>query len=173
MQKFLIIGLGNPGYDNTIHNIGADIVKQHLQSISYIQKKNLYINKEIPMIYYTFNVSTMNISGEYIKTILKNNNIQNFIIIYDNIRVKAGKIKLSYAGESSGHNGIKSIINHCSNNFWRIHVGVGPKPSYMDLSDFVLSKITTIDLKKIRELEPLIWQNIYNTIFNFKIKKTY
>lgn len=164
MKKFLIIGLGNPGYDNTIHNIGALVIQKHLITIQTTKKQNIYINNDIPNILYAFNVSTMNISGEAVRSIIKYNNITDLIVIYDDIRVDIGKYKVVFGGSNTGHNGIKSIISNYHNDFYRVRVGAGPKPSYMELSDFVLSKISLENQNKIIDLQYDIWMDIYKII---------
>ena len=78
MQKFLIIGLGNPGYNATVHNLGAILVENHIKDLDLIKKSNLFINKNIPNIYYTSSVSLMNVSGDKINFFMK---INHFVFI--------------------------------------------------------------------------------------------
>jgi len=146
---YLIVGLGNPGatYKGTRHNVGFEVIdklafdhsininkskhKAHIGQ-GIIDKHKVILAK--PQTY-------MNLSGESVKEITKYYDIENIIIIYDEIAINVGEIRLKEKGSAGGHNGIKSIIHHlCTDEFLRIRVGVGEKPKHMVLSDYVLSK---------------------------------
>jgi len=165
MHRFLVVGLGNPGYNSTVHNLGALLVENHIKELEVIKKSDLFINKNIPYLYYTSSVSVMNVSGEKINFLMKYNNISHLVVLYDDIRVAMGKYKLLYGGSHSGHNGIKSIINYRDNNFLKVAIGAGPKPPFMDLSDYVLSKISSENLLKVFNLQSSMWQDIYGEIY--------
>lgn len=145
----LIVGLGNFGkqYEHTRHNIGFDVVDVFANSLgmnidnekfnSYFLKTK-YFNEEIiiqkPLTY-------MNNSGVAVKQIADYFKIENkdILIIYDDMDIEVGKIKLKENGSSAGHNGIKSIISFLkTEEFKRIRVGIG-KPT-INTIDFVLSK---------------------------------
>jgi PTH1 family peptidyl-tRNA hydrolase len=172
LEKILIIGLGNPGYDKTVHNVGSFILKNHLQNIQVIKKSNYMINKYIPHIYYydgdiAGNAYYMNESGIPIKKIINFNNIkeENIFVIYDDIRIDYGKYKIVKGNLTSyGHNGLKSIINSIGNSFTLIRIGVGPKPPLIELKDFVLSKIPSDKLLIIEKLINEIFIEIYGVL---------
>lgn len=145
----LIVGLGNFGkqYEHTRHNIGFDVVDIFANSLgvnidnerfnSYFLKTK-YFNEEIilqkPLTY-------MNNSGVAVKQIADYFKIENkdILIVYDDMDIEVGKIKLKENGSSAGHNGIKSIISFLkTEEFKRIRVGIG-KPT-INTIDFVLSK---------------------------------
>lgn len=166
-KNILIVGLGNPGYDTTVHNIGSILVQQQIKDISTSAIKNYYQSNTLLNIYYAFNLSNMNMTGEYIANIIKYKNIKHLIIVYDDIRVVYGKYRIMFGGSHTGHNGIKNIMQHCSRllhnkDFYRIRIGAGPKPSDMDLSSYVLSKIHVKNLEKILSLYGSIWFDIYD-----------
>ncbi len=153
---FLVVGLGNPGnkYRNTRHNVG-------FMTLDYIaSKENMEFKKskfrglsaekkiENKNILFLKPDTFMNLSGESVISASKFYKIspENIIIIYDDISLAVGKLRIRKKGSAGGHNGIKSIIaNLNSDNFPRIKIGVGEKPSeFSDLADYVLStfKIT-------------------------------
>lgn len=149
----LIVGLGNPGkqYENTRHNIGFIVIDRLSQklNISLTKKKfkGLYgkgnINgQEIillkPMTY-------MNLSGEAVKPFMEYFRIanENLLVIYDELDLPVGKIRLRYKGSAGGHNGIKSIINHLgSEQFNRIRIGIDRPQSGYPITDYVLGTFT-------------------------------
>lgn len=158
-MKILIVGLGNPNLYKTVHNIGGDIIIHYLLSLQNFKKikNNLYEKDDIT---YFYNPSLMNISGEAIHKLHKENKYEKIFILFDDIRVKLGQYKIEMNDKNYGHNGIKSIQNYIGNNFYRIRIGVGPKPSEMDLTDFVLMHFSTVDYNKILENV----ENIFTTI---------
>ena len=146
---YIIAGLGNPGkqYANTRHNIGfrvIDALAERFQ-ISLNQKKHKAIygsgyiegQKVILAQPQTF----MNLSGESVRELADfyKVDVEDIIIIYDDISLDVGQLRLRKKGSAGGHNGIKSIIQHlASQDFPRIKVGVGEKPAGWDLADHVL-----------------------------------
>jgi PTH1 family peptidyl-tRNA hydrolase len=178
LEKILIVGLGNPGYEKTIHNIGSFIIKNHLKNIETIKKSNYMINKYITNIYYydggySSGNYYMNDSGIPIKEIINFNNIkpENTYVIYDDIRIQLGKYQIiEGAMKSYGHNGLKSIINNIGNSFTLVRIGVGPKPELLELKDFVLSKIPASKLLIIENIVNEVFLEIYALVKN-KFKK--
>lgn len=150
----IIVGLGNPGdkYMNTRHNAG-------FLALSYISKKvNTDITKSkfkalfteciiegkrvILLLPQTF----MNLSGEAVRAAMDFYKIpiENVLVVFDDISLACGKLRIRKSGSAGGHNGLKSIIEHTgSDAFPRIKIGVGEKPHpEMDLADWVLSSFT-------------------------------
>ncbi len=169
---FLIVGLGNPGkkYETTRHNAGFMCIDKLSQKENVDIKKvkfhaligECYIdsNKVIVMKPQTM----MNNSGQAIKECAQFYKIpnENIIVIYDDISLEPGKLRIRRKGSAGGHNGIKSIIAHLgSENFPRVKIGVGakPHPDY-DLVDWVLGSFPKNDLKLIDES----CENAYNAI---------
>ncbi len=146
MSTFLIIGLGNPGqkYVLTRHNIGFLFVDKFLKR--YPPFRTL---KKADYILYSTNaegidfdlvkpMTFMNLSGEIFKSLYI---VGSLLVVYDDIDLKIGRIRIRPSGSSGGHNGIKSIIEHLGrNDFPRIRVGTGPKTS--DAIEYVLSRFT-------------------------------
>lgn len=163
--EFLVVGLGNPGnkYTYTRHNSGflcldmlSDILNfkiDRLKFKSLICDTNINGHRCIVMKPQTF----MNNSGEAVRECASFYKIkpENVIVIYDDISLDVGKLRIRRKGTDGGHNGIKSIIYHLnSDQFPRIKVGCGkkPHPDY-DLADWVLSEFKKDELKA---LEPAL-----------------
>lgn len=163
--EFIVVGLGNPGvtYENTRHNAG-------FMAIPALEKK------------YNFNVTThkfkaltaraviggknclvmkpetyMNLSGDAVMEAMNFFKIplNNIIVIFDDISLDVGHMRIRRKGSAGGHNGIKSIIAQCGGeDFPRIKIGVGKKPSPdYDLADWVLSKFTDDELKTLSDVD--------------------
>jgi len=157
---YIIAGLGNPSreYKNTRHNIGFDVVdlladKNNID-VSTIKHKALIgkgiINGEKVILVKP--QTYMNLSGESLIDVCQYYKIdveEELIVIYDDIALDVGAIRVRKNGSAGGHNGMKSIIQHLSTeNFMRIRMGVGEKPKGYDLADYVLGHFT----QKEREL---------------------
>lgn len=166
---YLIAGLGNPGRDyiNTRHNIGfeaidflASFYDIKLNKIKHkaIVGEGIILNEKVmlakPQTY-------MNLSGESLRELVSFYKIpiENLIVIYDDIALATGKIRIRQKGSDGGHNGMKSIIYQlATQDFPRIRIGVGA-PSY-DTADHVLGRFTKeeipVMIQTVRELEGII-----------------
>ena len=154
---WLIAGLGNPEpkYDGTRHNTGfaaldalaeawgCEINKskwQGLYGIAQVDGRKVMLLK--PLTY-------MNLSGESVRALVDYYKIdpeEELIVIYDDISLEPGKIRIRKKGSAGGHNGIKNIIAQLgTQNFQRIKVGVGEKPKGWDLADYVLGHFSKED----------------------------
>lgn len=159
---YCIVGLGNPGlkYENTRHNagfltidylsnkFGIDVKKSKFKSLygqGVISGQKVMLVK--PQTY-------MNNSGEAVREI-KNFykfDMDKLIVIYDDIDIEFGTIRIRKKGSAGTHNGMKSIIYQIQDDkFPRIKIAVGKKPEYMDLANFVLSGFTEKEAEVIRE----------------------
>lgn len=169
---FVIVGLGNPGkkYENTRHNAGfiALDALADKYGISISEKKHKALcgsgviegNKVVLVKPQTF----MNLSGESVRSIMdfyKLDPEEDMLVVYDDISLAPGNIRIRKKGSAGGHNGIKSIIAHAgTQNFMRVKVGVGEKPSGWDLADYVLGHFSEEDNVKLKEVMPDIIQAI-------------
>ena len=156
---FIIAGLGNPGkeYVNTRHNVGYSALDVFASKYgirvedekfkSLLGKGVVNGQKVILMKPLTY----MNLSGEAIHAVCDYYKIDpeaELIVLYDDICLPVGQLRVRPKGSAGGHNGIKSIIQHLgTENFQRIRVGVGEKPSRMDLADYVLGHFTEEEKK--------------------------
>ncbi len=147
---FLIAGLGNPTaqYEGTRHNVGFDVIDALAEKyhISVTEKKNKALcgkgviegQKVLLIKPQTY----MNLSGESIRPLADFYKIdveEEFLVIFDDISLDVGQLRIRKKGSAGGHNGIKSLISHLgTSDFMRIKVGVGEKPKDYDLADYVL-----------------------------------
>lgn len=159
---FMIVGLGNPGgkYEFTRHNTGFLAVdlyaEKHGFKIDRLKFKALYADVRIGTKRCLFlkPQTFMNLSGEAVREAAEFYKIpaENIIVIFDDISLDIGKMRIRRKGTDGGHNGIKSIIYQLqSDKFPRIKVGIGakPHPDY-DLADWVLKAYTKEELKTLR-----------------------
>ena len=148
---YVIAGLGNPGreYEGTRHNVGfmtldalADKYNIDVREKAFkglIGKGVIEGNKVILVKPQTY----MNLSGECIRQVMDYYKVDpsEFIVIYDDISLVPGGIRIRKKGSAGGHNGIKNIIAHLgTQEFPRVRIGVGEKPARMDLADYVLGR---------------------------------
>lgn len=151
---FLIAGLGNPGrqYEKTRHNMGFDtideLIDRHRIPQGGIAHKAMYGKGMIAgeKVLAVKPLTYMNLSGEAIREYVnyyKMDPETELIVIYDDIDLDPGQIRIRKKGSAGGHNGIKSIIAQIgTQNFYRIKVGVGAKPKGWDLADYVLGRFS-------------------------------
>ena len=96
----------------------------------------------------------MNLSGECIQEVMNyyKTDISDLIVVYDDINLEPGQLRVRGKGSAGGHNGIKNIIAHLgTQEFPRIKVGIGNKPEGWDLADYVLSKYTKAEQEALEE----------------------
>ena len=159
---FLIVGLGNPGrqYEHTRHNAGFDVMdalaEKYNISISESGHKALFGKGMIggQKVILAKPQTFMNLSGESIREAVDYYKIdpEDIIVIYDDISLEPGQLRIRLKGSAGGHNGIKNIIAHLgTQEFPRIKVGVGAKPPKMDLADYVLSRFGAEEQKIMDE----------------------
>lgn len=151
---YIIAGLGNPDsqYKHTRHNIGFDaidlIASEHNISINNIKFNALYGQGTIDgvKVLLVKPLTYMNLSGEAIGPFVNFYKIdpeEELLVLYDDISLVPGKLRLRKKGSAGGHNGIKNIIAHLgTEKFKRIKIGVGSKPEGWDLKDFVLGRFS-------------------------------
>lgn len=162
-HMYIIAGLGNPTmqYEGTRHNAGFDVIDALADkyNISVDGRKNrAYIGKGIiegQKVLLVKPQTYMNLSGESIGGLVdyfKIDEEQDLIVIYDDISLAPGQIRIRKKGSAGGHNGIKNIIAHLGTQvFPRIKVGVGEKPKKYDLADYVLSHFTKAEREEMEE----------------------
>ena len=149
---YLIVGLGNPEkeYGNTRHNMGFDTINE------IAKNNNIDINKnKFKGLYETANIQNkkvillkpqtyMNLSGESVREIVDFYNIepQNIIVIYDDIDIEKGHIKIRKKGGAGSHNGMKSVVQELgTTDFARIRVGIGQPEFKSDMINYVIGKV--------------------------------
>ena len=160
---FIIAGLGNPGkrYENTRHNVGFDAIDELVDRYripgSGVSHKAM-VGKGImegQKVLLAKPLTYMNLSGEAIRGLVDYYKIDpetELLVIYDDISLEPGNIRIRKTGSAGGHNGIKSIIAQLgTQNFQRIRIGVGEKPKNWDLADYVLGTFGKEDRPLVEE----------------------
>ena len=158
----LIVGLGNPGreYVNTRHNAGFFVIEKLAYTlgadISEKKYKGLYtkVRIEDERVILLEPQTYMNRSGESVRAFMDYFKIEpsDVYVIYDDINLEPGNLRIRLKGSAGGHNGIKSLIEHMgTSDFPRIKIGVGEKPQKMDLADYVLGRFSEGDRKLLEE----------------------
>ena len=160
---FIIAGLGNPTreYEGTRHNVGFDVIDR--LAVRYnidvdVKKHRALIGKGMiagQKVILAKPQTYMNLSGESIRSILDYYKVDpetELIVIYDDISLDVGKLRIRAKGSAGGHNGIKNIIAHVGGSvFPRIKVGVGEKPPKYDLADYVLGHFSKAEQELMEE----------------------
>ncbi len=178
-KTVLVVGLGNPGkdYDGTRHNVGFRavdaFVRAHEAFGGWVIKKDLKCQltsatlgsaRVIVIKPTTF----MNLSGEAVQA------VQHFykitpaetVVVYDELDLEFGKIRLRGGGSSAGHNGIKSVIEHCGEDFGRVRIGINSEQrTKNDEKDFVLKSFSKVEQGQLanmdREATAILTEYIY------------
>ena len=165
MSVNLAVGLGNSEarYALTRHNAGALALERLAKSCGVeCMRCDKYANAYLAKgsiagkpLAFAFAEGYMNESGRGLARILKRlkADISSVAVIYDDITIGVGRMKLSRGGSSGGHNGVADIMEFCGNSFVRVRIGVGAKADKrMDLADHVLGKLSEADLAAISAL---------------------
>ena len=147
---FIIAGLGNPTkeYEGTRHNVGFDVIDRLSEKYNIAvdtKKHRALIGKGMiagQKVILAKPQTYMNLSGESIRSLLdyyKVDEEHELLVIYDDVSLGVGQLRIRAKGSAGGHNGIKDIIAHLGGQvFPRIKIGVGEKPPKYDLADYVL-----------------------------------
>lgn len=159
---YIIAGLGNPGrkYTHTRHNAGFDVIdrlaeKYHIKIVkknfqAYCGRGDIQGQEVLLMKPRTF----MNRSGESILEAVQYHKIEasaQLVVIFDDISLEPGRIRVRKKGSAGGHNGIKDIISHIgTQEFTRVKIGVGEKPEGSDLAEHVLGRMPKEEYKLVQ-----------------------
>ena len=159
MQKFLIVGLGNPGqkYQNTRHNFGFIVLDYLMKKWGFnpfqtFNKSLLTHSKKVfPINLFLLKpMNFMNLSGSNVLEVINYYKIEidNVIVIHDDKDLNLGYFKIKLNGGSGGHNGVQNIIDHLQKPFWRIKMGIGFNKS-SNMAQYVLANFSELEKKEI------------------------
>lgn len=157
----LIVGLGNPGreYEGTRHNCGFMVIDKLAEKLNVSVDQNKFKGLYVKFKYHGEDVillkpqTYMDLSGESVSTLMQffKIEIEDLLVIYDDLDMPVGKLRLRKTGSAGGHNGIKNIIAHLnSQDFKRIRVGID-RHKYMKVVDYVLSRFTKEETDAINQ----------------------
>ena len=171
---FLIVGLGNPGekYEKTRHNAGFIVLSKMLENEDWVFNKNgnvEYFKSQVgdELVEYLKPQTFMNESGISVRYAKDKHEVSNdgIVVVYDDIDLPVGKLKISHDRGNGGHNGIRSIEQHLgTSNFTRIRIGIS-----LELEDGkvikpnVLGIFSKEDLETVKKLSSTV-QDIIKTI---------
>lgn len=144
-----VIGLGNPGkkYEKTRHNIGFividELTRRHNASLDEVKFKSTYSVTTVAgqKVMFIKPQTFMNLSGEAVRPLIEYYKIkvEDIVVIYDDLDLPVGKIRMREKGGHGGHNGIRSLIQHLgTKEFKRIRIGVGRPTTAQAIADYVL-----------------------------------
>ena len=155
MSILLVAGLGNPGrgYAHTRHNAGSAVLEAFASGRGLAWKRSLRFAAKIarwdrpdqPACLLARPTTFMNDSGRALRALADFHRIPPaaIIVVYDDLAIELGRVKVTQRGSAGGHNGLASVLEHLDGGFLRYRIGIGPKhPPEMDLKDFVLGKFT-------------------------------
>jgi PTH1 family peptidyl-tRNA hydrolase len=164
-EKFLIVGLGNPGkqYENTRHNIGFMVLEAFAKHAGISGRTESRFNAIVGTGHHGGHglilvqpLTFMNCSGEAVGKLLQYYNLppERLLVVYDDVALPFGRIRIRPSGSSAGQKGMKSIIDQLggNQNFPRLRVGIGAPPGKMAMPDFVLSKFGAEEQKVLPQV---------------------
>lgn len=156
----LIVGLGNPGreYELTRHNIGFmaidELAKRWNISLNEQKFKGVFgagfVNGEKVILLKP--LTYMNLSGESIRPLMDyyKIDVEDFVVLYDDLDISVGKLRLRMKGSAGGHNGVKSTISHLgTQEFQRIRMGIDRPKNGMKVVDYVLGRFTSEEIPDV------------------------
>jgi PTH1 family peptidyl-tRNA hydrolase len=175
-KTILIVGLGNIGkeYDGTRHNIGFACVDAFAESHEFpawTEKKDLksqitYKTLGSTRVILAKPTTFMNLSGEAVQAIAHFYKIPpaSIVVVHDELDIPFGQIRVRQGGSSAGNNGLKSLLQHLEENFWRIRIGIKAE-TRMAAADFVLAKFSADEQKHLKLLSQEVTSLLTEYIF--------
>lgn len=178
-EPILLVGLGNPGseYANNRHNVGFQVLDAiagevgpssfkrmfpEVETFSFLLGKTKVILAK-PQTY-------MNNSGRAVRLLIDFYKIpiEKVYVFHDDIDLPLGRVRIKQGGGNGGHNGLKSIDNHCGKDYWRIRIGVGRPQEKSEVVSYVLGNFTEEQYVTIEELVTLIVKNLSTVLFEYQ-----
>lgn len=167
----MIVGLGNPGqkYQNTRHNLGFMVVDKLAKELlplgktkwKFDQKANALVLEASPQLILVKPQTFMNASGFAVKSLTTSYQlpITNLLVVYDDVDISFGKLKIRFGGGAAGHHGVESIIRELgTDKFWRLRIGIGrpirevydKNRGAKDIEEYVLGKFKEKEWGKLK-----------------------
>jgi peptidyl-tRNA hydrolase, PTH1 family len=156
---FLVAGLGNPGaeYENSPHNLGFRVVDRLAESmgIRVSRKENMSFVGLGANVVLAKPQTFMNLSGPAVKGLLERYELTagRLILVYDELALPFGEIRVRPKGSDAGHNGVKSVIGSLgTNEFPRVRLGIRPEGPFGDGAKFVLQPFKKAQMQEVDEM---------------------
>lgn len=173
----LVFGLGNPGprYAFNRHNVGFMFVDRYssVKRCSSWERRHYYSFSSCEQCVLIKPMTYMNLSGRAVEASLKDFNcrVDDIIVVYDDVDLSCGRLRIRVKGSSGGHKGLQSIIDSTGrSDFVRIRIGIGPKPESVNLVDYVLEDFSDSELRVLdRVLD--VAADALQVIFNEGVNK--
>lgn len=176
----LIVGLGNPGlkYQQTRHNLGFNAVELLAEKFKFSEFQDNFDGKIVKLKIFNQEVmlfmpmTFMNNSGIPVNKIMNfyKISLNDMVVIFDDLDLTIGKIKIKIGGRDAGHNGLKSIDSHVGKNYTKIKVGIG-RPSLTSMvTNYVLNKFDKNELDKVNVIFHFLADNL-NLILDKEYEK--
>ncbi len=155
----LLVGLGNPGskYETTRHNIGFMVIDHLIDQTRAVKatkasfQGELYKSSDLLLLKPT---TFMNLSGQSVQAVASYYRIElnDIIVIHDDLDIPFGALRFKLGGGSGGHNGLKSIDQHCGQNYLRVRTGIGKPQDKNRVADYVLSPFGVQEKENLQDL---------------------
>ncbi|MGX1983822.1 peptidyl-tRNA hydrolase [Thermolongibacillus altinsuensis] len=156
----LFVGLGNPGkeYERTRHNVGFMVIdelsRRFQVSLDQAKFKGIFGIGTVggEKVILCKPLTYMNLSGECVRPLMDyyRIDVEDIIVVYDDLDLPTGTIRLRPKGSAGGHNGMKSLIHHLgTDHFKRIRIGIDRPQNGMKVTDYVLGRFTEEEMTKI------------------------
>ncbi len=149
MALKLVVGLGNPGqeYERTRHNVGFRLVDRMVDEANAFWKdfSGLGVVAKAGDLWFAKPMTYMNESGQFVRAFADFHKIAvpDVLVVYDEIAIPLGKLRVRSKGSAGGQKGMLSIIRHLgTEEVPRLRIGIGPQPEKMDSADYVLGRFT-------------------------------
>jgi PTH1 family peptidyl-tRNA hydrolase len=164
-KTVLLVGLGNigPEYELTRHNVGFKCVDEFVQTTD--EMNEWIVKKDLKSLVSTGQIAEvrvvaikpttfMNLSGEAVGLVSSFYKIQpsDIVVVHDDLDIEFGQIRSRLGGSSAGHNGVKSISGIIGQDYYRLRIGIGPKPANISSEKFVLSKFSPKEQPQLSNL---------------------
>lgn len=162
----LLVGLGNPGrkYERTRHNLGFSIIDR-IAAENRVKLRNKVDDALVgewsvggEKVLLVKPQTYMNRSGESVKALMRKSAVppEDLVVLYDELDLPFGKIRIRAKGSSAGHRGLHSIIESLAGApFYRVRVGIGRPPPGIDPADFVLERFSPEELDRLADVLPV------------------
>lgn len=163
MSVSVFAGLGNPGktYLETRHNVGFQVLDSYVETKSGEWKEEaklqsrVFVLKRGPRTSYFVKPTTfMNLSGNALRKVANYYKVaaSAVVVLYDDINLDMGRLKINRTGSAGGHNGVEDVIQKLGSDFIRFRIGIGNKyPQEIDLADFVLGNFSKSEADVINQ----------------------